>query len=199
MNIKSAQFVKGVTGPDPVFEDGIPQFAFIGRSNVGKSSLINSLTKQKNLARTSSFPGRTQQVNLFLINKSFYIVDLPGYGYAKTSQDKRDELKGIIRWYLFESGYEQQKVVFIIDAFVGVTESDLEVLRMLQEHRKNIVVIANKVDKIKKSEYVKRFRVIEELVGHHKIIPYSSTMNMKSMGGGALGTGNVANEIFGVL
>jgi GTP-binding protein len=82
MKIKSAQFVKSVLGSDDIFDDGIPQVAFIGRSNVGKSSVINSLVNKSNLAKTSSSPGRTQKINLFLINKSLYLVDLPGYGYA---------------------------------------------------------------------------------------------------------------------
>ena len=79
MNITSAKFVKGVVGEDEILDDGIPQVAFIGRSNVGKSSVINSLVNQKALAITSSTPGRTQQINIFLINKEFYLVDLPGY------------------------------------------------------------------------------------------------------------------------
>ena len=91
MNITSARFIKGVVGPDENLEDGVPQIAFIGRSNVGKSSVINTLANQKGLAKTSSFPGRTQQINLFLINKSFYLVDLPGYGFAKASKDTRNK------------------------------------------------------------------------------------------------------------
>ena len=83
MKIESARFIKGVFGSDSIFENGIPQVAFIGRSNVGKSSVINSLVNQNNLARTSSSPGRTREIDLFLINNSLYFVDLPGYGYAK--------------------------------------------------------------------------------------------------------------------
>ncbi len=174
MQIKSAIFVKGIAKEDDILENGIPQIAFIGRSNVGKSSIINSLTNQKDLAITSSFPGRTQQVNLFLINKAFYLVDLPGYGFAKASKEGRDRIQQLINWYLFTSEYEQKIVVLIIDANVGLTDNDLEMLRSLEEYNKNILIVANKVDKIKNSEYQKKLKQIQDLVGQHKIIAYSS-------------------------
>ncbi len=174
MNIKTAKFIKGAVGPDEIFENGKPQVAFIGRSNVGKSSVINSLTGQKGLAKTSSFPGRTQEINIFLINKSFYLIDLPGYGFARMSGRGRKQLGELINWYLFESGYEQKAIVFIIDAEVGPTDKDLGMLECLEEAQKNIVIIANKIDKIKKSEYKKRLQKIQTLVGAHKVIPYSS-------------------------
>ncbi len=80
MKTRTARFIKGLVGPDPLLEDGTPQVAFIGRSNSGKSSVINSLTGQKGLARTSSFPGRTQEINVFKIDHRLYLLDLPGYG-----------------------------------------------------------------------------------------------------------------------
>lgn len=178
MNIKSAQFIKGAVGPDKIFEDRKPQVAIIGRSNVGKSSIINSLTGQKYLARASSAPGRTREINLFLINDSFYLIDLPGYGYAKLPEKMRQEIEQLINWYLFISGHEQKKVFLIIDAEIGPTKDDLEILSALEEYKKNIVIIANKVDKIKKSEYSKRFKEINALIGDHKIIPYSSKKNV---------------------
>jgi GTP-binding protein len=174
MDIRSAKFIKGVVGPEEVLEDEKPQIAFIGRSNVGKSSVINSLTKQKGLARTSSFPGLTQQINVFLINNTFYLVDLPGYGYARISAKVGDQLSRLINWYLFESGYKQQIIVLIIDANVGPTVNDLDMLQNLEEQEKNIIVVANKIDKIKKSEYKKQLQKIQSLIGDHKIIPYSS-------------------------
>ena len=174
MDIKSSKFIKGVVGPDSVLEDGIPQIAFIGRSNVGKSSVINSLTGQKGLAKTSSFPGRTQEINVFLINDKFYLVDLPGYGYAKASHETRIELRELINWYLFMSHYEQKKVVFIIDAKVGLTDSDLEILQVLDDRRKDIIIVANKIDKIRPSKVVVQLNMIQDLAPGHKIIPYSS-------------------------
>lgn len=174
MKITSAKFVKGVVDADEVLEDGTPQVAFIGRSNVGKSSIINSLTGQKDLARTSAFPGRTQEINIFLINKAFYLVDLPGYGFAKLSLEERERLQNLIHWYLFDSPYDQKEVVLIIDAEVGPTEYDFAILRGLQERGKNIIVVANKVDKIKKSVYQHQLKKIEDKVRGHAVIPYST-------------------------
>lgn len=174
LNITSAKFIKGIVNDDEALKKDIPQVAFIGRSNVGKSSTINSLTKQKNLARTSSTPGRTQEINLFLINESFYLVDLPGYGFSAGSKENKAELFELVNWYLFTSGYKQKLIVLIIDANIGATESDLEILRALEKHKKNIVIAANKIDKIKKSDYVNRLQAIQNAVGKHKIIPYSA-------------------------
>lgn len=178
MKIKSAQFIKGIVGPDDSLRDGKPQVAFIGRSNVGKSSLINSLTGQKKLARTSSLPGRTKEINLFLINKSFYLVDLPGYGFAKVKLVEKDKMRELINWYFFTLECDQKKVFLIIDAEIGPTKDDLEMLYALEEHDKNIVIIANKVDKIKKSEYDNKMKKSAVLIGKHKIIPYSTTKNI---------------------
>jgi len=174
MQITSAKFVKGIIESDKKLDCNFPQIAFIGRSNVGKSSLINSLTGQKKLAITSSFPGRTRQINLFLINDSVYLLDLPGYGFVKSSFAVREQLFELINWYLFNSGYEQKKVVLIIDAKIGPTAEDLNMLRSLEKFNKNIVIVANKVDKIKKSKYAGRLQEIISLVGDHKVIPYSS-------------------------
>ncbi len=174
MQITSAKFVKGVVGPDGVLDDGTPQIAVIGRSNVGKSSLINSLTRQKSLARTSSFPGHTQEINVFSINKLFYLIDLPGYGFAKASKETQERLQRIIYWYLFESGCEQKKVVLIVDAVVGPTVNDEQMLNSLEEHGKDVVVVANKVDKLKSSEYKKKLKVIQDMAGAIPVVPYSS-------------------------
>lgn len=174
MNIKSAKFVKGIVGDDEILHDGKTQIAFIGRSNVGKSSTINALTKQKKLARISSFPGCTQQINLFLINESFYLVDLPGYGYAKISKQSREELGDLVSWYLFEFQCKSRKIMLIVDANVGLTASDMDTIFALDEAGKEVIIIANKVDKIKKSEYVKKLKTIQIKAGKHKVIPYSA-------------------------
>src|SRR5437763_545663 len=131
MNITSAKFVKGVVGEDEILDDGIPQIAFIGRSNVGKSSVINTLTNQKGLAKTSSLPGRTQQINLFLISAAgvsglFYFVDLPGYGFAKGSREAQGQIQNLIYWYLLNSHYVQKEVVLIVDAEIGLSKNDFE-------------------------------------------------------------------------
>jgi GTP-binding protein len=182
-------FVKGVVKADEVLDDGTPQIAFIGRSNVGKSSIINSLTGRDNLARTSSFPGRTQQINIFSVGGAFYLIDLPGYGFIRDSREKKGRLHGLIDWYLFGSHYEQKAVVFIIDAEIGPTDDDFETLRALEEHRKSIVIVANKADKIARSKYKARILELHARVGDHPVIPFSSKT----------GTGirELAREIFG--
>ncbi|MFA5368957.1 MAG: ribosome biogenesis GTP-binding protein YihA/YsxC [Candidatus Paceibacterota bacterium] len=189
MKIESAQFIKGVLGSDSSLEDGIPQVAFIGRSNAGKSSVINSLVNQNDLAKTSSFPGRTQKINIFLINNSLYFVDLPGYGYAKVPDKLKNSLKAMVNWYFFVSNYEQKRIVLIIDASVGPTRDDLDMLYSLEDYRKNIVVVANKIDKIKKSDYEEQFKKIKELIGFHKIIPYSAKNK--------IGVDDLLNELLG--
>ena len=173
MKVKSTRFIKGVVGDDSILADGIPQIAFIGRSNVGKSSLINTLTNSK-VSRTSIFPGRTQEINIFLINNSFYLVDLPGYGFARASGAGREKIGELIDSYLFNSLYPQKKVVMIIDANVGMTDRDMLMLSELENHEKDFIVIANKVDKMTQSEYHKKFTEIKKVIGEHEIIPFST-------------------------
>ena len=110
MNITSAKFIKGVVGPADILDDGTPQIAFIGRSNAGKSSLLNSLTNSKKLAITSKTPGRTREINVFLINNTHYFMDLPGYGYAKAGGDTIEKISDLISWYLFESDNQPKKM-----------------------------------------------------------------------------------------
>ncbi len=173
MKITSAVFMRGVKGDDEILEDGVPQVAFIGRSNAGKSSLLNSLTGKKGLARTSSTPGRTQEINVFLVNKTHYFLDLPGYGFTTTKGKTWEKLGKLIFWYLFDSGHHQ-KVVLLIDAEVGPTEADLEMLHALEDARKDIVVVLNKVDKIKKSHYGNQLKKLSEQIPGHRLFSYSS-------------------------
>jgi GTP-binding protein len=173
VKITSKKFIKGIVSDDPILASNIPQIAFIGRSNVGKSSLINTLTNSK-LARTSSFPGRTQEINLFLINNSFYLVDLPGYGFARTSGMGREKITELIDSYLFNSLYTQKKVILIIDASIDLPESDISMLRELENHNKDFIVVANKVDKLKQSEYHKNIKALKNMTSGHAVIPFSS-------------------------
>jgi len=189
MKPMAARFLKGLVGADPILDDGTPQIAFIGRSNVGKSSVINSLTGRKGLARTSSFPGRTQQINVFLIEDRFYVLDLPGYGHSRHSLDTKRRLHRLIDWYLFKSAHRPKKVVFIIDAEIGPTENDLEMLEGLDATHKPVLVVANKADKVRPARFPSRLREIRERVGPHKIIPYSSVTKA--------GRDELAAELFG--
>ncbi|OGI78151.1 hypothetical protein A3C57_00580 [Candidatus Nomurabacteria bacterium RIFCSPHIGHO2_02_FULL_33_12] len=174
MKIDNAKFIKGLVESDEILFDGRKQIAFIGRSNVGKSSIINALTNNKKLAITSSTPGRTQQINVFLINNDFYLIDLPGYGYAKSSKSGRKRIQELINWYLFESKTEIKFVVLLIDANIGPTNDDLDMLQNLVETKKNIIIVANKIDKIKKSLVQKQINHIRDIVGPHTIIPFSA-------------------------
>lgn len=173
MNITSAKFIKGIMGTNPILDDGTPQIAFIGRSNAGKSSLLNSLTNSKKLAITSDTPGRTRELNVFLINDSHYFVDLPGYGYAKAGRETLEKLEKLISWYLLDS-HHNPTVVLLIDALVGPTIDDLEMLHELEKAGRQIVVVVNKVDKIKKSQYLNQLKKLGEQIRGHKLFPYSS-------------------------
>lgn len=173
MKITSAKFITGLVGPDQQLDTETPQIAFIGRSNAGKSSLLNSLTNSKKLAITSNTPGRTREINVFLVNGTHYFMDLPGYGYAKASGETLKQLGDLIYWYLFESNHNP-RVVLLIDAVVGPTSDDLDMLHGLENDGKEILVIANKVDKIKKSHYLNHLKKLQDQVQGHKIFPYSS-------------------------
>jgi GTP-binding protein len=175
MKILSATFIKGLTEDDEILFDGTPQIAFLGRSNVGKSSVINSIVQRKDLAFSSPTPGLTKVVNVFHINKSFYLIDVPGYGFAKGSKDARSEMQRIITWYALHPVIEQKKIILIIDAKVGVTESDAEMLGMLEEAGKDVIIVANKIDKLKKNELKPALEAIADRVHPYPIIPYSAT------------------------
>ena len=188
MAISSAKFVKSLVGEDELLEDGVPQIAFIGRSNVGKSSVINSLTGQKDLAKTSSFPGLTKLINIFLVSKSVYFVDLPGYGFAKVNKDLKQGFQQLTEWYLFENDFEKCKVVLIIDAKIGIMESDLLMFQKLKDHKKHVIIVANKIDKVKSSELEAQLNKIHAAFGKKVVIPYSSVKRT--------GIGILTNEIF---
>ncbi|MFT5850035.1 MAG: GTP-binding protein [Patiriisocius sp.] len=174
MKITSAKFIKGIVGPDELLNNEIPQIAFIGRSNAGKSSLLNSLTNAKKLALTSKTPGRTREINVFLVNETHYFMDLPGYGYAKAGGDTIKKIGDLISWYLFESHHDP-KVVVLVDANIGPTKDDLGILHELKKDNKEIIVILNKVDKIKSSKYRAQIKKLEVQLPGLKLIPYSST------------------------
>ena len=162
-----------MVGPIDILTDGTPQVAFIGRSNAGKSSLLNSLCKSKKLAITSKTPGRTKEINVFLVNGTHYFMDLPGYGYAKASGATIQKLGQLISWYLFKSEADPL-VVVLIDAVVGPTKDDIAMLEDLMEDKKRIIVVANKIDKIKSSKYQTRLRELKKELNGFIIVPYSS-------------------------
>ena len=174
MNITSAEFIKGIRGTDKILYNGKPQIAFVGRSNVGKSSLINSLVNRNNLARSSSQPGKTIRLDFFLINEKYYFVDLPGYGFAKMSQEKHEDIRKMMMWYLEYSEVKNRRVILILDANVGVTEFDRQMVDLLKEHHIEFVIAANKVDKLKAGDKERMLKTIEGECGDAKVIPYSA-------------------------
>ena len=147
MKIVSARFAGSSTRNDRKPSPALPEFAFIGRSNVGKSSLINMLAGNHKLAMTSSTPGKTKLVNHFLINDCWYLVDLPGYGYAKLSQKSREELKTIVRDYIFNSR-EMQVLFVLIDARHDIGAADWDFLCDLGENGIPFAIIFTKCDKL---------------------------------------------------
>jgi GTP-binding protein len=173
MKIVTAEFVKSAFDRLHWTTDGKPEIAFLGRSNVGKSSLINSLLQRKGLARTSNTPGRTQSINFFLINESFYFVDLPGYGYAKVSKAMRQDWGKMAEEYLAERN-ELRLFVQLVDARHKPSPLDAALHEWLEFHRKPHLIVATKADKVSKNQLVKNIREIEETFPATQTIAYSS-------------------------
>ena len=141
-------FVKGVVSLDGFPPDDRPEVCFAGRSNVGKSSLLNAITKRKSLARTSNTPGRTQQINYFSVSNKLYIVDLPGYGYAKAPLHEVQKWQELVFSYM--SGRRNLKRIFLlIDIRHGIKSNDIEIMNLLDEAAVNYQIIFTKCDKIK--------------------------------------------------
>lgn len=178
--IQSVRFVKGVVGEDPIMRDGIPQLAFIGRSNVGKSSTLNGLLERKKLVKTGKTPGKTKEINFFEITtpdlQKAYFVDLPGYGYAKVSKKQRLELQELIRWYITHPEIRSALICLILDAKVGITTLDEEYLDLIQETGRPFVLAFNKVDKINQKRQNELRKEVFNIVGNEnvKIFYYSA-------------------------
>lgn len=160
MHIKSAEFVISNTDISKCPDTGFPEYAFIGRSNVGKSSLINMLTNKKNLAMTSSKPGKTLLVNHFLINDQWYLVDLPGYGYATAGKSMKEKLREIIETYILER--EQMTNLFLLlDCRLEPQKIDLEFMEWLGENGIPFSIVFTKIDKLsnyKLNDHLKVYR-----------------------------------------
>ena len=146
-----AEFVLSASGPERFPREEYPEIAFLGRSNVGKSSLINALLGQKGLAFTSNRPGCTQAINFYRVGGAYYFVDLPGYGYARVSKDQTLQWKKLIESYLLERKALELSLL-ILDSRRGWMERDLDLKRWLEVHHKPYVVVATKVDKLNQSE-----------------------------------------------
>ncbi|MFY9309717.1 MAG: ribosome biogenesis GTP-binding protein YihA/YsxC [Bacteroidia bacterium] len=152
MEIKSAEFVISNTDVTKCPAPKLPEYAFIGRSNVGKSSLINMLCMRKDLAKTSGKPGKTQLINHFLINESWYLVDLPGYGYAKVAREQREKWQTFIEDYILERPNLMCTFV-LIDSRIPPQKIDLEFMGWLGEHHIPFVIVFTKIDKLSKKQF----------------------------------------------
>jgi GTP-binding protein len=148
ISVKKAEFVGSFVRTDKCPTDNKPEYVFIGRSNVGKSSLINMLCEEKYLAKTSGTPGKTQTMNFFRINDSWYIVDMPGYGYARTSRTMRAEWEKMI-WYYLTKRETLQYVFVLIDAMVPPQQIDLDFVNKLGENGIPFVLVFTKTDRLK--------------------------------------------------
>ena len=174
MKITSSEFVKSAFARDHWVSGELPEIAFLGRSNVGKSSLINSLLQRKGLARTSNTPGRTQSINFFLINGSFYFVDLPGYGFARVSKATMAGWGTMAEEYLSDRG-ELMLSVQLVDARHDPTALDHQLNEWLVFNQKNHLVVATKADKLSGSTLTKQIKTIRSAFERSEVIAYSST------------------------
>lgn len=160
MQIKSAAFVAGSVSVSQFPKAYFPEYAFIGRSNVGKSSLINILTENKKLAKTSATPGKTREINHFLINGNTFFTDLPGYGYAKVSKEKKELFDKIIVDY-FEVRENLVCVFVLIDSRIPLQDSDMSFMEWLGENEIPFVILFTKTDKLSKNELHRNIQAIK--------------------------------------
>lgn len=175
VNFNQVEFIRSAASPKDFLRDGLPQLAFAGRSNVGKSSVINRLVNRKNFARVGASPGKTSQINYFLLDGRAYLVDLPGYGYAKVSKAERDRWGRLMENY-FASGLITLGVM-IVDARHKPTADDVTMAGWFYDAECPLAVAANKLDKLKKSEIepnLERIRETLDLREGDGLIPFSA-------------------------
>ena len=176
LNVNKAEFIKSAASPNQFIRSSTPSVVFAGKSNVGKSSVINRMLNRKNFARVGASPGKTIHVNYFLIDGKVYFVDLPGYGYAKVSQAERDRWGKLMEQF-FASGGLIDLGVMIVDARHKPTADDVTMAEWFKNSGCRLVVVANKLDKLKKSEIEPNMVLIRqtlELPGDVLLIPFSA-------------------------
>lgn len=180
MKVHNVEMIMSAVKPEQYPEEGYPEFALAGRSNVGKSSFINRMISRKSLARTSSKPGKTQTLNFYKIEEQLFFVDVPGYGYAKVSKKEREAWGKMIEQYLTQR--EQLKaVLLIVDIRHSPTEDDCLMYDFLVHYNIPAIVIATKVDKISKGKLAKHVKIVKEQLDMRSsdpLIPFSSESGM---------------------
>jgi GTP-binding protein len=171
--MKRARFIRGIRGTDPILKDPRPVIAFVGRSNVGKSSAVNAILGTP-LARPSATPGKTQEINFYLFEERSYLADLPGYGYAKMPAKLAEKLRKLILWFLTGGEVRPKTVVLVIDAVVGLTEFDREMITLLREAEHPYLLLANKTDKLNQKDFSAQMRSIVAAVSDAHVLPFSA-------------------------
>jgi GTP-binding protein len=180
MKVNQADFIISAVGPDQYPADALPEIALAGRSNVGKSSLINRMIQRKNLARTSSKPGKTQQLNYYKINSDLFFVDLPGYGYAQVSKSKREIWGKFIEQYLLHREF-LKLVLLIIDLRHPPSKDDQAMFSWLKHNGVPVCIVVTKADKITKGQWQKHLKIVKETLQTEKddrIVLFSSELGV---------------------
>ena len=176
MNLQKVEFVRSAARPTDFLQDGLPQFAFAGKSNVGKSSVLNCVLQRKNFARVGQKPGKTVHINYFRVDERAYCVDLPGYGYAQVSEAEKERWGKLMEAY-FTRAEDITLGVMIVDARHAPTKLDCVMAELFQNTQRPFVVVANKLDKLKKSEIEPNMDCIRRtlrLSDDTKLIPFSA-------------------------
>lgn len=180
MEIKQAEFIISAVAAAQYPSDNRVEIAFAGRSNVGKSSLINTLTNRRKLVKVSGTPGKTRLVNFFLINNEFYFVDLPGYGYAKVSKVEKESWGKVIETYLTKRE-QLKKIVLLVDCRHKPSMDDINMYKWIKYYNYEAIVVATKIDKLTKNELQKNLKMIREtleLNPNDKLLTFSSLKKM---------------------
>ncbi|MDC0506086.1 ribosome biogenesis GTP-binding protein YihA/YsxC [Candidatus Gracilibacteria bacterium] len=178
MKIKEIKFLKSVTiNDDRVFFENRDEIVFVGRSNMGKSTLMNKLFNKKDMVKTSARPGKTKTANIFVVNKKFYYTDLPGYGFARLGKEVREHLDALISWYLEERRNNIKKVVMLIDSKIGPQESDIEMFGYIQEMGLPVTIVLSKIDRLSKGEVDKSLAATRKQFFGQQVVAVSSTKN----------------------
>jgi GTP-binding protein len=191
VKVETAEFIRSAHQSGDFLHDGRPQIAFVGRSNVGKSSLMNRLLARKALARTSSTPGRTRAINYFEVNRRFYFVDLPGYGYAKAGREDRRQWAALVDGYIRQA-LPLTRVVMLVDGKIGATPLDEQAYAYLASLGATAIVAATKIDKVKRGQQtgaIARIREVLKLDDATPVIPVSahSGVGIKELWGAITG------------
>ncbi|MCP4523627.1 MAG: YihA family ribosome biogenesis GTP-binding protein [Candidatus Gracilibacteria bacterium] len=176
MKFSDVKFVKSVAlESEEIMFDEKNEIIFVGRSNVGKSSIMNALFEKKDLVKTSSRPGKTKTANLFIVENKYYMTDLPGYGFAKLGKNLQESLDGLISWYLEERKEHIKKVVILIDSKLGAQQTDIDMYKYLLTLELPLTIVLSKTDKIGKNEVAKSLNHARNEFFGQDIFPVSST------------------------